>query len=355
MSSSSSSSSSSSFASSSTGAFVDTHSQTWHNQDEWYGYQPNVAFALIATVAFALLTLLLLVQTVRSRQWFTGMLAVGSAMECIGYLTRYLVTDGASQPVFILSYILILVTPNLFALVNYKTIGNLLRFLPTHPRDATCLRIPIITDATGVFIPGRIATFFFLSDVAAFFIQASAAAFLTSDNQDTINQGLTIIKIGLAWGLAFIALFFFVTCYVYLSPTYDIRAHPDFMAIRRLYVSLFVTISLLLVRSIYRMAEFVQGNNGSIATHEAYFGVFDTGLMFLACCFYAAFPYGQYLNEIRMPEAGVVRGKEGQDSGVQMAGSHVVQVAPAQEMEQQQQQQWAREGQQVVLVKGSDE
>ena len=325
----------------------DGHSQTWLSQNQWYHYQPDVPFALASTAAFGVLALLLLLQTVRSRQWFTGLLAVGAAAECVGYLTRYLVTQGAHQSTFILSYILILVTPNVFALVNYATVGRLLRSLPTQPRPPTCLRLPLITDPTGALRPGRIATFFFLSDVAAFLIQASAAAFLTSSDPSAVSHGLTIIKIGLAWGLAFIGLFFCVTCYVYLSPRYDIRAHPDYAAIRRLYVSLFVTISMLLVRSLYRMVEFVQGNTGAIATHEVYFGVFDTALMCLACVFYAACPYGQCLNEIHHPEMREAR-KEG---GVQM-GAHVVQVAP---MEEEQQGEAVGEQHGVVLVHGSDD
>ena len=185
--------------------------------------------------------------------------------------------------------------------VNYSAVGRLLRSLPTKPREPTWLRVPIITDSTGVFRPNRIAGFFLLSDIFAFFIQASAAAFLTSSDPSKISTGQTIIEIGLAWGLAFIGLFFFVTIFVYISSTYEIRSHPQYELIRKMYISLFITITLLLIRSIYRMVEYVTGQSSYVSSHEWVFGVFDTLLMAIACVCYALWPYGKYLAEIRMP------------------------------------------------------
>ena len=296
-----------------------------------YHYQPNEGFALASTIIFGVLGVVLLVNTLRYRQWFTLILAIGAFLECVGYVTRYLVTQGGSQDTFIVSYVLILVVPNFFALVNYSAVGRLLPSLPTKPREPTCLRIPIITDSCGIFIATRIAKFFFLSDVIAFFIQTSAAAFLTSTDASKIKTGQTIVEIGLAWGLAFIALFFFVTIFVYTSSTYGLRSHPQYATIRKLYVSLFVTITLLLVRSIYRMVDYVQGTTGYVSSHEAFFGVFDTGCMMLACIFYAIFPYGKYLQAIHYPAITdyATTKQQQQQQGMEM--EKVVQVAPAEQ------------------------
>ena len=326
-----------------------------YTQNElYYHYQPSEAFAIVACVVFFVLTVVLTLQTLRYRQWFTSILAIGSALEFVGYLLRTLVTQTWDKDLFIIHYVFILVTPNFFAFVrdsphphsltnhsshpdptppltsappvcacvaqvNYSAVGRLLPSLPTKPRAPTCLRIPIITDATGIFIPTRIAKFFFISDIVAFFIQASAAAFLTSSSSSTVKTGQSIVEVGLAWGLAFIALFFFVTLYVYLSPTYETRAHPDLHSIRRMYISLTVTITLLLVRSIYRMVEYVTGNTGYVGEHEWTFGVFDTLMMALACLMYCIWPYGKYLPQIHLPGTtlGGKTGKE-QANGVEM-------------------------------------
>ena len=225
----------------------------------------------------------------------------------------YLLTTQWGTNPFIISYVFILVCPNFFAFVNYSALGRLLRSLPTKPRDKTWLRIPIITDGTGVFRPGRIASFFLLSDIFAFIIQASAAGFLTSSSPSQISTGQTIIEIGLAWGLAFIGLFFFVTIFVYVSSTYEIRAHPQYELIKRLYLSLFVTITLLFARSIYRIVEYTTGQFGYVSEHEWTFGVFDTLLMATACLFYALWPYGRYLAEIRLPGQQVTPANKGDE------------------------------------------
>ena len=305
-------SSSSSLAnSSSTGVFNHTDLTIAQEDAIYYHYIPSAALAIVAFVVFGLLSALLITQTIRFHKggWFTIILAVGAVMEAVGYILRYLLTKHWNTNVFIVSYVFILVAPNFFAFVNYSAVGRLLRSLPTKPRDPTWLRIPIITDSTGVFRPSRIAGFFLISDIFAFLIQASAAAWLTSDDPSKISTGQTIIEIGLAWALAFIGLFFFVTIFIYISPTYELRNHPQWDLIKRMYVSLFVTITLLLVRSIYRMVEYATGQTSYVSSHEWVFGVFDTALMAAACVFYAVSPYGKYLAEIRMP--GVAPGVEG--------------------------------------------
>ena len=306
---------------SSTG-FAEAESYIYQQNELFYHYQPSLAFAIVACVVFGLLTLVLTVQTLQYRQWFAAILAIGALLEFIGYLLRAVIHQTWSKNLFIVSYVFILVCPNFFALVNYTVVGRLLPSLPTTPRSPTCLRIPIITDSTGIFIPSRIAKFFFLSDLIAFFIQGGAAGFLTSSNPDTVKTGQSIVEGGLGWALAFIALFFFVTLYVYLSPTYLTRTHPDVYYIRRMYISLTVTITLLLIRSIYRMVEYVTGSTGYVSEHEWMFGVFDTLLMALTCVMYCVWPYGKYLPQIHYPGQGEAKvGKEGQqDTAVEMEG-----------------------------------
>ena len=258
--------------------------------------------AIAATVLFGLFAVLLLVETWYFRRWHTMALPIGAGAEALGYLFRYLFITGSPNGYFIASFIIILVTPNIFAYCNYATVGRLLPSLSTRPGPKTWLRIPIITDSHGVFRALRIAKFFVMADVAAFLVQVSAAAFLTSSNTTTQSYGVDVVEVGLALALSFIGLFFFVTVFVYASSTYEIRSHPQYGDIKKLYISLFATITMLLIRSIYRMVEFVGGNSSYVASHEVYFYLFDCLPMLVACGFYAAFPYGKYLNIIRPAE-----------------------------------------------------
>jgi hypothetical protein len=236
-------------------------SSTYLDLEQWYHYPPNEGLAVAALIIFAVLCLILLAQCVYFRCRYTLSLPLAALGEAIGYLTRYLVLQGASKSVFIISLLFLLITPNVFALCNYSTMGHLLARLQVSPKStSTWLRVPIITDSTGVLIPYRIATFFFLSDIISLIVQASSASFLSSTNPSDVKTGQDIVEAGLAWALAFIGLFFCVTIYVFLSPIYQLRQHPQRHEIRRIYIPLFVTITLLLTRSIYRMIEFATGH-----------------------------------------------------------------------------------------------
>ena len=46
---------------------------------------------------------------------------------------------------------------------------------------------------------------------------------------------------------------------------------------------LYVVSVLIMVRSVYRVAEYVQGSDGALQGTEAYLYVFDAALMFLCC------------------------------------------------------------------------
>lgn len=50
---------------------------------------------------------------------------------------------------------------------------------------------------------------------------------------------------------------------------------------RELLFALYIVSVLILIRSVYRVVEFVQGNNGYVISHEVYLYVFDASMMFL--------------------------------------------------------------------------
>jgi hypothetical protein len=51
---------------------------------------------------------------------------------------------------------------------------------------------------------------------------------------------------------------------------------------QRYLYTLYIASGLILVRSVFRLIEYVQGNAGYLISHEAYLYIFDGFLMFLA-------------------------------------------------------------------------
>jgi hypothetical protein len=67
------------------------------------------------------------------------------------------VIHGAAKSFFIISLLFLLITSNVFALCNHSTRGHLLaRLQRSLKATKTWLRVPIVTEATGVLIPSRI-------------------------------------------------------------------------------------------------------------------------------------------------------------------------------------------------------
>jgi hypothetical protein len=96
---------------------------------------------------------------------------------------------------------------------------------------------------------------------------------------------------GLAVQLAFFSVFI-VTCVIFHCRVRQSPTHEATVLLARLreqkrrrwesvLVGLYAASVLILVRSIFRIIEYVQGNNGYLISHEVFMYVFDSALMFL--------------------------------------------------------------------------
>lgn len=115
---------------------------------------------------------------------------------------------------------------------------------------------------------------------------------MASGTISSYELGEHITVAGLAVQLLFFS-FFMVTCVTFhyrirKNPTakvIEVSGHGNGTPTRRWEVVLFglYTASILiLVRSIFRLIEYAQGNSGYLISHEVFMYVFDATLMFLA-------------------------------------------------------------------------
>ncbi|RAL00471.1 uncharacterized protein BO80DRAFT_99218 [Aspergillus ibericus CBS 121593] len=65
----------------------------------------------------------------------------------------------------------------------------------------------------------------------------------------------------------------------------------------RVMVVLYAVSALIMVRSIYRVAEYIQGSSGSLQGHEVFIYVFDATLMLVGCLVLNVFHSSQALRE----------------------------------------------------------
>ncbi|CAG7952554.1 unnamed protein product [Penicillium nalgiovense] len=240
---------------------------------ELYRYTPSLVAAIIFIVLFALATSYHLYQVVRPRFWYFTIFVVGGAFQIIGYICRALAhNDKENIPIYSVGVIMILLAPPLYAASIYMTLGRLIVHL-----DAENLSLVPVKWLTAIFVTG---------DVIAFVMQAAGGGIMASGTLSAMTTGEHITIGGLVVQLVFFSVFIIASSIFH----YRIRKNPTEKSVDRSRTStwelvmtgLYVTSVLILVRSIFRLIEYAQGNSGYLISHEVFMYVFDSMLMFFA-------------------------------------------------------------------------
>lgn len=113
---------------------------------------------------------------------------------------------------------------------------------------------------------------------------------MTSGSENTIKIGQWVIVAGLCVQLMFFGAFVLTSLIfhnkIIRRPTIESERSTDKHGSiwprdwRGLLFACYSTSLLILIRSIYRLIEFVQGNDGYVISHEVFLYVFDAAMMF---------------------------------------------------------------------------
>ncbi|KAH7142741.1 RTA1 like protein-domain-containing protein [Dactylonectria estremocensis] len=239
---------------------------------EWnfqlYRYTPSLPAAIVGVAVFAVLTLLHLWRLCRHRAYYFIAFTIGGVFQTIGYSGRiWSHYDKLSIGGFVIQAILILVAPALYAASIYMILGRLIRTL-----RADHLSLIPVQWVTRIFVTG---------DIVAFSLQAGGGGIQSAGSLDLYKIGEKIIIAGLFVQIAVFGFF----VYTSLLFHYRLRNNPTRTAsqgkipwARYLYV-LYTSSVIILVRSIFRVAEYLQGNDGYLISHEIFLYTFDAILM----------------------------------------------------------------------------
>ncbi|KAJ0415768.1 RTA1 like protein [Aspergillus carlsbadensis] len=244
-----------------------------------YRYTPNRAAAGLFVALFLLTTLYHAYQVWRQRAWYFVAFVIGGIFQIIGYICRIIAHDDKeSIPIYSIQAILILLAPPLYAASIYMVLGRLITFL-----QAETLSVVPTRWMTKIFVTG---------DVIAFLMQAAGGGIMATGTIENYELGEDITVGGLAVQLAFFSVFM-VTCGIFhrrirQTPTHEVNILSARLREQKrrgweiVLVGLYAASVLILVRSIFRVVEYVQGNDGYLISHEVYMYVFDAALMLFA-------------------------------------------------------------------------
>jgi hypothetical protein len=189
-------------------------------------------------------------------------------VEAVGYGGRiwsHYVPTGL--PGYIIQSLLILIAPALFAASIYIVLGRLIELIDGHSHS--------------VIPPTWLTKLFVIGDCVSFFVQAMGGGIQAGGTLALLKMGEKIIVAGL-----FIQIFFF-GFFVISAVIFNLRmnAVPTSLSQnaetpwrRHLYM-LYITSGLILVRSAFRVVEYLMGNDGWILRHEFMLYIFDALLM----------------------------------------------------------------------------
>ncbi|KAE8154306.1 RTA1 like protein-domain-containing protein [Aspergillus avenaceus] len=246
---------------------------------ELYRYTPSLPAAIIFIVLFVLTTAYHLYQVLRSRCWYFLIFVTGGIFQIIGYICRALAhSNKESIPLYSVGTVLILLAPPLYAASIYMTLGRIIRHLDAEPLT------PIPTKwLTTIFVTG---------DVIAFCAQAAGGGIMATGSISAMHTGENITIAGLAVQLVFFSVFIVISTIFHSrirkTPTRKSTGTSFFPRYWRdetwetVLLGLYAASVLILVRSIFRLVEYAQGNDGYLISHEAFMYVFDAMLMFVA-------------------------------------------------------------------------
>ncbi|OAT14126.1 RTA1 domain-containing protein [Blastomyces gilchristii SLH14081] len=239
-----------------------------HFDFELYRYIPSLPAAIISVVVFGFLTAAHTWRLLRARAFYFTAFTVGGLFETIGYCGRlWGHYDKFSLGGFIIQAILILVAPALFAASIYMILGRLIRTL-----RAEHLSLIPVQWVTKIFVTG---------DVFSFSLQAAGGGIQGGRSLKLFELGEKIIVAGLFTQISIFGFFVVTTVLFHLrvanAPTPT--ATHGVIPWKRHVFALYASSTIILVRSIFRVVEYLQGNGGYLISHEVFLYIFDMVLM----------------------------------------------------------------------------
>ncbi|KAF5631757.1 rta1 domain protein [Fusarium sp. NRRL 52700] len=239
----------------------------------FYNYNPNMVAAVIFIVVFGLSALLHTYQLIRYRAWYFIPFLIGCLFESVGYVGRALSAQEApdfTKNPYIIQSLLLLLGPALLAASIYMVLGRLIRLL-----DAGELSIISPRWLTPLFVAG---------DVMSFLAQSAGGGMLaTAKTKSAVKRGENIIVGGLGIQIIFFGFFMIVTLIFHLrinrNPTQ--KSQEITTPWKKLLFVLYSASLFIMVRSVFRVAEYVMGKDSELQSKEYFIYIFDALLMSL--------------------------------------------------------------------------
>ncbi|PMD41357.1 RTA1 domain-containing protein, partial [Hyaloscypha variabilis F] len=249
-------------------------------QNQWI-FCPSIPGAIAGLALFSIITLAHFVQAFMYRKRFCWVICMATSWEIASFVFRVL---GARDPRNELyntgSQILVILAPLWVNAFAYMVMGRMVYYwLPSKSVWNIKAR--------------KLTKIFVWFDVFTFLVQLGGGGMLSSDDASSVSLGMKIYMAGIGIQQACLLLFVILI----------IRFHRDVRKVGlarptswkpQLY-TLYVVLTLISIRIIFRLVEFSSGIEGYIPSHEGFFYALEATPMILATGAFAIIHPGRSL------------------------------------------------------------
>jgi hypothetical protein len=234
-----------------------------------YAYTPSAAAAGTFMGIFGVATVAHILYLPKLRQCFFIPMILGGIMEVGGLYGRFWGhSDQNNFKAYVLQALLLTPAPIFLAATMYMSLGRIIVALDSD-EDHTLIR------------PRWLSKIFVIFDIICFVVQMGGIGMQCTTSLSVQKNGRTVTIIGLVLQLIIFAYFLVVALVFHrrinARPT-SISVHHTVHWVRHLRI-LYATSVLVLVRNIFRVAEYVEGPDGPTGHSEVYLYIFDSALM----------------------------------------------------------------------------
>ncbi|KAL5091594.1 hypothetical protein Trisim1_002812 [Trichoderma cf. simile WF8] len=240
-----------------------------HATFAYYRYHPSLGAAILFCILFFLSGVFHFIQMWKTRSWYLTPLVIGCFFEFIGFAGR---SGSAVQDVgcwtlgpYLIQSMFILLAPALFAASIYMILG----------------RIILLVDGQehSIIRPQWLTKIFVTGDVICFLMLAGGSGILATakNNPSMTDTGNNVIIGGLVLQLIWFAIFVAVAGVFHYRMRSIPTARSQQPEVRwQVYLqTLYVSAILIIIRNLFRVIEYVEGNGGYLLSREAFIYIFD--------------------------------------------------------------------------------
>ncbi|CEL54746.1 Protein RTM1 OS=Saccharomyces cerevisiae GN=RTM1 PE=3 SV=1 [Rhizoctonia solani AG-1 IB] len=238
-------------------------------------YTPSKGWAVVMGSLYALTALASIMWFFRHRGRYMFAIIIGAGFYSIGLFLRIMYAgDPTNVGKYAVMNLIILLSPCGFIAGVYMLLSRLAYHL-----DAADLLAINARKLTKIFV---------ISDVVTFWIQATGGGLTATQNPSTRNLGSKVFLGGLVAQLISFLIYSFIFALfihrVHKHRKQEWEHRPQ--GLRNHWLALVWTMAVscvfIIIRSVYRAVESAQGREGQLATHELYFYILDTIVLWIA-------------------------------------------------------------------------